>query len=145
MDVLQLLKAEFRDRAADMSYLLSEDKKRDAQAMFQKLCVHIAWESQFLFPELAAISAAGDSVLNRYMQSLQALRKQTQVCLDGDSMPSTGRELAELFLKHSLWVEEKVFPLMRQKIPTGDREDLYHVFVDAKQDIYASLIPSMVV
>ncbi len=136
MDVLQLLKAEFKDRTLDMNFVLDGASGSHTKEILNRVCVHLAWEAQFLFPELAAISLSNDAVLNRYTQSLQDLRRQAQLSLTDPSGEVT-KELAQRFLKHSHWVEDKVMTLMRQKIPTAEREELYHVFADAKQDLSA--------
>lgn len=136
MDVLQLLKAEFKDRVADMAFLL-EDNGQDKQAILERVCVHLAWEANFLFPELAAITNSSEAVLTRYTQSLQDLRRQAEICR-GDQGIECSKELASQFLRHNQWVEDKVLTLMRQRIPTAEREELYHVFADAKQDLTAS-------
>lgn len=137
MDVLQLLKAEFKDRVADMTFLLNEDPGQDMQAILERICVHLAWEANFLFPELAAISSGNDTFLTRYSQSLQDLRVQAELCRK-EKGAEVCKELAAQFLKHNQWVEDKVITLMRQKIPTAEREELYHVFADAKHDLTLS-------
>ncbi len=130
MDVLQLLKAEFRSRKAelaDLSQLSGKDSVKTAILM--RLNVHLAWETEFLLPELSLIANHRDVLLKRYQQGLRNLQS---LCSD---KCQDGAELLESFTRHSETVEDKILPFMRQKIPTGEREELYHVFVDAKQQL----------
>ncbi|MES2746656.1 MAG: hypothetical protein V4655_14580 [Bdellovibrionota bacterium] len=133
MDVLQLLKAEFRERKSELSAL---EKPETSDAAKKKILgalnAHLAWESEYLLPELSHIASRGDVLFDKYQQSLSELntmsRKKGQDDLD----------LLKAFNSHTFIVEEKILPYMRQKIPTIDREELYHVFADAKQELIAT-------
>ncbi len=131
MDVLQLLKSEFRERKADLDYLKDPSTKDGVRKSIRKaLNTHLAWESGYLLPELSHLASKGDGLLDRYEQSLRRL--------DSLSAGQSDVEVAEAFVTHTEIVEEKVLPFMRQKIPTAEREELYHVFADAKQELLAS-------
>lgn len=130
MDVLQLLKAEFRSRKSDLADLSQPTLGDPAKnAILTRLSVHLAWEAEFLLPELSVIATHGDALLEKYQQGLKSLQV---LCQDKSQ---DGAELLETFDRHSVTVEEKILPFMRQKIPTVEREELYHVFVDAKQEL----------
>ena len=130
MDVLQLLKAEFRSRKSDLAELSQATQSSTQKAaILSRLNVHLAWESEFLLPELSVIATHGDALLEKYQRSLKRLQS---LCLDKSQ---DGTELLEAFDQHIEIVEEKILPFMRQKIPTVEREELYHVFVDAKQEL----------
>lgn len=130
MDVLQLLKAEFRSRKSDLADL-SQPTINEASkaAILSRLNVHLAWEAEFLLPELSVIATHGDALLEKYQQGLKRLQ------IMGHNRSQDGAELLEAFERHTETVEEKILPFMRQKIPTVEREELYHVFADAKQEL----------
>jgi hypothetical protein len=133
MDVLQLLKAEFRSRKSDLADLLKPAMEGPIRAaILSRLDVHLAWESEFLLPELSVIATHGDALLEKYQQGLKRLQS---ICHDKSQ---DGAELLEAFERHTELVEEKILPFMRQKIPTVEREELYHVFVDAKQELLST-------
>lgn len=133
MDVLQLLKSEFRERKSELSSL-EKPELNDAERkkILTALNAHLAWESEFLLPELMHIASRGESLLDRYDQSLKRLH---ELCL---KKSDTGLHVVEAFASHTDIVEDKILPYMRQKIPTSDREELYHVFADAKQEVFAN-------
>ncbi|RYE47752.1 MAG: hypothetical protein EOP48_21400 [Sphingobacteriales bacterium] len=133
MDVLQLLKAEFRSRKAELANLSqTAQNSKEKSAILSRLNVHLAWESEFLLPELSVIATHGDALVEKYQQSLKRLQS---LCLEKSQ---DGAELLEAFERHIDIVEEKILPFMRQKIPTVDREELYHVFIDAQQELLKS-------
>lgn len=130
MDVLQLLKAEFRSRKSDLADLSQptiNDSTRDA--IMSRLKVHLSWEAEFLLPELSVIATHGDALLERYQQGLKQLQAMCRNKSQNDA------ELLEVFERHNQTIEEKILPFMRQRIPTVEREELYHVFADAKQEL----------
>ncbi|MBC7661671.1 MAG: hypothetical protein H7249_18395 [Chitinophagaceae bacterium] len=130
MDVLQLLKAEFRSRKSDLAELAQPQLASSTKAaILSRLNVHLAWEAEFLLPELSVIATHGDALLEKYQQNLKLLQS---LCLDKSQ---DGAELLEAFNRHTDIVEEKILPFMRQKIPTVEREELYHVFEDARQEL----------
>lgn len=61
MDVLQLLKSEFRERKSELSSL-EKPELNDAERkkILTALNAHLAWESEFLLPELMHIASRGD-------------------------------------------------------------------------------------
>lgn len=140
MDVLQLLKAEFRQRRSELSALDSPEAGDELKSMvLAALQAHLAWESDFLLPELTHISSRGDVLFQKYQQSLG--RMSQVVC----KSEYNGEEVQRAFASHTDIVEEKILPLMRQKIPTIDREELYHVFADAKHErmsVYSAIFTS---
>ena len=130
MDILQLLKAEFRSRKsdlADLSQPTTDDSAKDA--ILSRLKVHLSWEAEFLLPELSVIATHGDALLEKYQQGLKRLQT---ICREKSQNDA---ELLEAFERHTETVEEKILPFMRQRIPTVEREELYHVFADAKQEM----------
>lgn len=130
MDVLQLLKAEFRERKSELSVLDNPETGIEAKKKaLTALHAHLAWESEFLLPELTHIANRGDALLEKYEQSLGRLAAITR------EASQEGGAIRGAFESHTDIVEEKILPYMRQKIPTLDREELYHVFADAKQEL----------
>ncbi|MBC7533054.1 MAG: hypothetical protein H7318_15890 [Oligoflexus sp.] len=130
MDVLQLLKAEFRSRKSDLADLSQptiNDSAKDA--ILSRLKVHLSLEAEFLLPELSVIANHGDALLEKYQQGLKRLQTMCRGKSQNDA------ELLEAFERHTETVEEKILPFMRQRIPTVEREELYHVFADAKQEL----------
>ena len=133
MDVLQLLKSELRERRSELSGLGSpEPNDATRRSIRSALSVHLAWESEFLLPELSHVAPQGEAILDRYQQSLKRLRELAGKKSQNDS------DVLDAFSTHTDIVEEKVLPFMRQKIPTAEREELYHVFADAKQEMMAT-------
>jgi hypothetical protein len=130
MDVLQLLKAEFRERKVELSALEKPETSETAKrSILRALDAHLAWEAEFLEPELRHVIGRGDTLFDRYRQSLNDLK------ISGREKDQKVSDLLKAFDKHRMIVEEKVLPFMRQKISTSEREELYHVFVDAKQEL----------
>ncbi len=133
MDVLQLLKAEIRDRKAELEALAAQASAAERKETVKKaILTHVAWEMEFLLPEVSHIASGSDAILERYSQSLDQV-KLTLAEIERDSS-----RVAQSFASHAEIVEEKLLPLMRQKIPTAEREELYHVFADAKQEMMAT-------
>jgi hypothetical protein len=130
MDVLQLLKTEFRSRKSDLAEL-SETVRSPAEkaAILSRLNIHLVWEAEFLLPELSVIATHGDALLEKYQQGL----KRLQIMCRDKSQNDT--DLLDAFARHTETVEEKILPFMRQRIPTVEREELYHVFADAKHEL----------
>ncbi len=139
MDVLQLLKAEIRDRKAELSAIAASPAKKESFLALKKSFVtHVAWEAEYLLPELSHILSETDPLLEKYLQSL----KRTKESLA--ALELSAADLTHAFTAHAEIVEEKLLPLMRQKIPTVDREELYYVFADAKQEMLATSAPAYV-
>lgn len=132
MDVLQLLKSEFREIRSELSTLMKpETNETKRKKILGAFGAHLAWESDYLLPELTHIATRGDALLEKYQQSLRQLSE-----LNGKAAEKTS-DIVNVFDAHKEIVEEKILPFMRQKIPTVDREELYHVFADAKQELLA--------
>ena len=130
MDVLQLLKAEFRERKSELSVLDNPETDVEAKKkVLNALRAHLAWESEFLLPELTHIANRGDALLEKYERSLGRLAAISR------EASQEGGLIRGAFESHTDIVEEKILPYMRQKMPTLDREELYHVFADAKQEL----------
>jgi hypothetical protein len=121
MDVLQVLKTEFKERIVDLG---------DACALagwISRFEFHLALESEFLLPELQAVSGPDSGLYRRFELELESMAIQLSSLRDGKSESDPREGLKKMFLNHFAFVEEKIFPLMRQKISTVDREALVSV------------------
>ncbi len=141
MDVLQLLKNELKERQNDVVNFHENDAGQDWKYVARHLKGHLTLELDFLLPELAAVSPKQDAPLLRLEADLIALRQKLSN-LGEDKKPSKDlvRELREALDRHVLQIEDRILPLMRQRISTADREELYDALQDAKQDIMRTTI-----
>ncbi len=142
MDVLQLLKNELKERQSDVSaFIDGPTTHQNWSQIAGHLKAHLTLELEYLLPELAAVSPKQDAVLQRLETELVNLRMQLDA-LGFDDSPETSKvaELRDALLRHGQLIEDRILPLMRQRISTADREELYDALQDAKQDIIRSTI-----
>jgi hypothetical protein len=142
MDVLQLLKNELKERQSDVSAFIDGPSAHQNWAQIARhLKAHLTLELEYLLPELAAVSPKQDAVLQRLEAELVALRlKLDAMGLDQTPEADSVRELREALTRHGQFIEDRILPLMRQRISTADREELYDALQDAKQDIIRSTL-----
>jgi hypothetical protein len=142
MDVLQLLKNELKERQSDVSaFIDGPTTHQNWSSIAGHLKAHLTLELEYLLPELAAVSPKQDAALQRLETDLVGLRMQ----LDGiglDDRPPAEQvvELRDALARHGQLIEDRILPLMRQRISTADREELYDALQDAKQDIIRSTL-----
>lgn len=142
MDVLQLLKNELKERQSDVSAFIDGPSAHQNWAQIARhLKAHLTLELEYLLPELAAVSPKQDAALQRLETDLVALR----ILLDSlglDQNPESTKviELRDALTRHGQLIEDRILPLMRQRISTADREELYDALQDAKQDIIRSTL-----
>jgi hypothetical protein len=142
MDVLQLLKNELKERQSDVSAFVDGPSAHQNWAQIARhLKAHLTLELEYLLPELAAVSPKQDNALQRLETDLVALRLQLDA-MGLDSNPATTQltEFRQALTRHGLLIEDRILPLMRQRISTADREELYDAMQDAKQDIVRSTL-----
>jgi|GEM_PF-3116641 len=136
MDVLQLLKNELKERQNDMSSFISGVAGQSWQQVANHLKAHLILELEYLMPELAAVSPKQDTALQRLEIDLINL-KQFLDSLGMDKKPGHNLllNLRDTLDRHVVLIEDRILPLMRQRISTSDREELYDAMQDAKHDI----------
>lgn len=137
MDVLQLLKTEIKERLAELT-LLAEDAQSRALRLgvLRRLKAYLQLGESYLLPELMELSPKNDALFVRISGDLIQMQESVSA-LENDPDLDKGRlsDLRHRFLEHSQSIEDKILPLMRQKITTAEREELFHVLQDAKQDL----------
>jgi hypothetical protein len=142
MDVLQLLKNELKERQSDISAFIDGPSAHQNWAQIARhLKAHLTLELEYLLPELAAVSPKQDAALQRLEADLVSLRLQLD-SLGLDHNPEIVQVIAlrDAFTRHGQLIEDRILPLMRQRISTADREELYDALQDAKQDIIRSTL-----
>lgn len=142
MDVLQLLKNELKERQSDVSaFIDGPSAHQNWSQIARHLKAHLTLELEYLLPELAAVSPKQDAALQRLETDLVGLRMQLD-SLGLDLNPETVKVMAfrDALTRHGQLIEDRILPLMRQRISTADREELYDALQDAKQDIIRSTI-----
>lgn len=142
MDVLQLLKNELKERQSDVSAFIDGSSAHQNWAQTARhLKAHLTLELEYLLPELAAVSPKQDAALQRLETDLVALRLQLdRMGFDENPEPALVVELRDALDRHVQLIENRILPLMRQRISTADREELYDALQDAKQDIIRSTL-----
>ncbi len=129
MDILQVLKAEFKERTSDLVSSQCVDS-----AWVSRFECHLAMEAEFLLPEVQAICDTEYSVCQRLERELLGLLDMFREFCESSQSEQQLALFTEKFLEHTAFVEEKVFPLMRQKISTPEREALVAVIDDLKTE-----------
>ncbi|MDQ3234446.1 MAG: hypothetical protein M3Q07_21800 [Pseudobdellovibrionaceae bacterium] len=142
MDVLQLLKNELKERQSDVSAFIDGPSAYQNWAQIARhLKAHLTLELEYLLPELAAVSPKQDAVLQRLETDLVNLRLQLNALgFDNNPKPDQVTDLRDAMGRHVALIEDRILPLMRQRISTADREELYDAMQDAKQDIIRSTL-----
>ena len=136
MDVLQLLKMELKERSVDLASLLEQTPgPRSVATILARLRAHLSLETIYLLPELTAISFKNDLVVGKLESELLVLHNLLAKLSEVDGGPEDWRQLYQAFSVHAQTIEERALPFMRQKITTAEREELFHVLQDAKQDL----------
>ncbi len=136
MDVLQLLKLELKERAADLASLISHTPgKKSVNTILARLRAHLSLETVYLLPELTAISFKNDLVVSKLESELLVIQELLTLASEGDQTLEVWQKLNQAFAAHAQSIEERALPFMRQKITTAEREELFHVLQDAKQDL----------
>jgi hypothetical protein len=142
MDVLQLLKNELKERQSDVSaFIDGPSSHQNWSQIARHLKAHLTLELEYLLPELAAVSPKQDAALQRLETDLVGLRLQLNA-MGLDDNPATEQvvDFREALNRHGQLIEDRILPLMRQRISTADREELYDALQDAKQDIIRSTL-----
>jgi hypothetical protein len=136
MDVLQLLKNELKERQNEVGAFMEGSSLQEWPQTARHLKAHLTLELEYLLPELAAVSPKHDTALQRLEADLMALRLHlNRMGLDQNPSPASVLELRDALDRHVFLIEDRILPLMRQRISTADREELYDALQDAKQDI----------
>jgi hypothetical protein len=134
MDVLQLIKAELKEQTRHFQNALVSHQAKAAERRSMALVQSfLRLESEYLLPELTAV-VPQDPLLSKMYQDLEVLRSHLEAW-EGSGERAKIVLLQEHFIQHAQWVEDRILPLIRQKISTAEREELYHVLLDAKQDL----------
>lgn len=137
MDVLQLLKTELKERLAELTLLAESSQSRTLRlGIMARLKAYLHLGVSFLLPELVELSPKNEALFTRISADLTCMRDLiADLDRDDEIDQSRFQELRLLFTAHSQDIEDRILPLMRQRITTAEREELFHVLQDAKQDL----------
>jgi hypothetical protein len=134
MDVLQLIKAELKDQTRHFQSALAPHAKTAEQRRSMAFVrAFLQLESEYLLPELTAV-APNEPLVTKMYQDVGQLRSHFEAWEESGERSAIA-VLEGHYSQHAQWIEDRILPLMRQKISTVEREELYHVLLDAKQDL----------
>lgn len=137
MDVLQLLKTELKERLAELTLLAEGSETQGLRiGILGRLKAYLNLEVSYLLPELIELSPKNEALFARISNELQEMLEQVAL-LDANNSLDNARvqALRSSFMAHMQSIEDRILPLMRQRITTAEREELFHVLEDAKQDL----------
>lgn len=137
MDVLQLLKNELRERQGELRQLTPACiKEASGTEWLSRAQAHLSLEKDYLLPELFAVCSKAELSLVRLASDIEVL---SSMLLGLRSAKTVKLEKIHAFALawdgHVELVEDRILPLMRQKIATADREELYDSLQDAKMEL----------
>ena len=126
MDALQLIKNEIRELQTRLRAPLLPKGNQEQNLLNRHVSEFLQFERDYLLPELKAVCLPKDPVIERVDAELAGLLR----AVSGGMQWSKQIEEIDTHLRG---IEERILPLMRQKISTQEREELYESFCDARQ------------
>ena len=150
MDILHLIKTDHNSILAAFPERAKESfvkKSAKLSSLFSEIDVHFSLEKDYLFPEVSFLSPeaktitdiglANHGIIQQKMKSLKSAANRSNT--KAETLISKLDELKDLVWKHFHMEEQMLMPKIRILIQTELREDLGHVFLDAKEDLSAGL------
>ena len=124
-----------------------KERKAQLEALVKAAEVYLTLERDFLYPEIAGLFAAADSLVEaaetnsaNVDKALKSLVKAAAGSpFEAAAFASRLQELQLALTMHFDHEERSLMPKMRMHIPTEEREDLGQVFADAELEVLTAL------